>query len=61
MQVGDRSKLIDVRSINGADRNPGVRVWLSMMSKATRLIVASTNPGADQQVVSVSTLMRQIL
>lgn len=51
VQVGDRSKLIDVvRSINGADRNPGVRASIINDVEGPRLIVASNQSGADQQI-----------
>ncbi|MFA0037003.1 flagellar filament capping protein FliD [Vibrio sp. 10N.261.52.A1] len=51
VQVGDRSKLIDVvRSINGADRNPGVRASIINDTEGPRLIVASNKSGADQQI-----------
>ncbi|MFM2609541.1 flagellar filament capping protein FliD [Vibrio chagasii] len=51
VQVGDRSKLIDVvRSINGAERNPGVRASIINDVEGPRLIVASNQSGADQQI-----------
>ncbi|CAH6908721.1 Polar flagellar hook-associated protein 2 [Vibrio chagasii] len=51
VQVGYRSKLIDVvRSINGADRNPGVRASIINDVEGPRLIVASNQSGADQQI-----------
>ena len=51
VQVGGRSKLIDVvRSINGADRNPGVRASIINDTEGPRLIVASNKSGADQQI-----------
>ncbi|MCG9554135.1 flagellar filament capping protein FliD [Vibrio sp. Isolate31] len=51
VQVGDRSKLIDVvRSINGADRNPGVRASIINDTEGPRLIIASNKSGADQQI-----------
>ena len=51
VQVGDRSKLIDVvRSINGADGNPGVRASIINDTEGPRLIVASNQSGADQQI-----------
>ena len=51
VQVGDRSKLIDVvRSINGADRNPGVRASIINDTEGPRLIVASNKSGEDQQI-----------
>ncbi|MCG9558117.1 flagellar filament capping protein FliD [Vibrio kanaloae] len=51
VQVGDRSKLIDiVRSINGADSNPGVRASVINDVEGPRLIVASNQSGSDQQI-----------
>ncbi|KWU00948.1 flagellar capping protein [Vibrio toranzoniae] len=51
VQVGDRSKLIDiVRSINGADSNPGVRASVINDVGGPRLIVASNQSGSDQQI-----------
>ncbi|MEZ8964061.1 flagellar filament capping protein FliD [Vibrio cyclitrophicus] len=51
VQVGDRSKLIDVvRSINGADSNPGVRASIINDVEGPRLIVASNQSGSDQQI-----------
>lgn len=51
VQVGDRSKLIDVvRSINGAERNPGVRASIINDVEGPRLIIASNQSGADQQI-----------
>ncbi len=51
VQVGDRSKLIDVvRSINGADKNLGVRASIINDTEGPRLIVASNKSGADQQI-----------
>ncbi|CAH7236147.1 flagellar filament capping protein FliD [Vibrio chagasii] len=51
VRVGDRSKLIDVvRSINGAERNPGVRASIINDVEGPRLIVASNQSGADQQI-----------
>ncbi|MCY9827489.1 flagellar filament capping protein FliD [Vibrio chagasii] len=51
VHVGDRSKLIDVvRSINGAERNPGVRASIINDVEGPRLIVASNQSGADQQI-----------
>ncbi|MEZ9565483.1 flagellar filament capping protein FliD [Vibrio artabrorum] len=51
VQVGDRSKLIDVvRSINGSDNNPGVRASIINDVEGPRLIVASNQSGSDQQI-----------
>ncbi|WP_046224354.1 flagellar filament capping protein FliD [Vibrio sp. ECSMB14106] len=51
VQVGDRSKLIEiVRSINGADSNPGVRASVINDVEGPRLIVASNQSGSDQQI-----------
>ncbi|NAZ91538.1 flagellar filament capping protein FliD [Vibrio toranzoniae] len=51
VQVGDRSKLIDiVRSINGADSNPGVRASVINDVEGPRLIVASNQSGSEQQI-----------
>ncbi|NOJ00584.1 flagellar filament capping protein FliD [Vibrio kanaloae] len=51
VQVGDRSKLIDiVRSINGADSNPGVRASVINDVEGPRLIVASNQSGSAQQI-----------
>lgn len=51
VQVGGRSKLIDVvRGINGASNNPGVRASVINDVEGPRLIVASNLSGVEQQI-----------
>ena len=51
VQVGERSKLIDVvRGINGASNNPGVRASVINDVEGPRLIVASNLSGVEQQI-----------
>ena len=51
VQVGERSKLIDVvRGINGASNNPGVRASVINDVEGPRLIIASNLSGAEQQI-----------